>query len=173
MTPPMAKVGIVILRSRLPRTPRYGRSGRRGGPSNSGRIGPVTPVVLMAVLTLCGAAASAAPPVPASTAAGSAPSVPTAPTQAQLDAVANASDPGTAAAALAQSLSDQAVTETQANINASVQSLPDYTTTLAPFCGEGSTQWIAGLDNCTLLEFAAVALGVLLLLGFVNNRGRR
>ncbi len=51
--------------------------------------------------------------------------VPPAPTQAQLDAVAASADPGAAAAALVQQLSNQAVTQTQANTQAAVDATPD------------------------------------------------
>lgn len=41
-----------------------------------------------------------------------------------------------------------------------------------PFCGNGSKQWISGLDNCTLLIGGGVALFGVLLLAGAKGRGR-
>jgi hypothetical protein len=104
-----------------------------------------------------------------------APAVPGVPTQAQLDSVGASSDPGTAAATLAQSLSDQAVATTQAANQAAVAATPDtpYSVPLStvPFCGDGSVQWITGIDNCTLLEILAAGAGLIWL--FSEMKGRR
>jgi hypothetical protein len=102
--------------------------------------------------------------------------VPPVPTQAQLDAVAAASDPGAAAAALTQQLSNQAVTQTQANTQAAVDASPSniYLTfpAPAPFCGDGSSQWVSGIDNCTLLEVVGAVVVGLIILGSMKA-GRR
>lgn len=46
----------------------------------------------------------------------------------------------------------------------------DPTTTAAPFCGDGSNQWIQGLDNCTLLYGVGGLLAVLILLPMLKGR---
>ena len=104
-----------------------------------------------------------------------APAVPGPPTQAQLDTCAAAADPGTCAAALAQSLSDASVTGTQAILMDWATGIPSTTGTLGttPFCGTGSTQWISGLDNCTLLEIAAAIAGVLLVINLSGAKRNR
>lgn len=77
---------------------------------------------------------------------------PSAPTQAQLDAVAASSDPGAAAAALVQQLSNEAVTQTQANTQAAVDATPDnpYFTLNLP----------ASPSGFTIPSWAWIALGV-------------
>jgi hypothetical protein len=84
---------------------------------------------------------------------------PDAPTQAQLDTVAASDDPGAAAQSLADTLAETALTNTQAAINAANPPPPSGP---APFCGTGSTQWIAGIDNCVLL-IGGAAVSIFLL----------
>ena len=45
------------------------------------------------------------------------------------------------------------------------------TPTATPFCGSGSVQWIAGIDNCVLLVGGAVVLAVVI--GSMSKSGRR
>jgi len=104
----------------------------------------------------------------------------TAPTTAQVNACATAADPTACANNLVQSITNQAVTQTQANVQAAVNATPDNpyygldVPTIAPFCGAGSTQWITGIDNCTLLEIAAAGIVGLIVLGAIGAaKGRR
>jgi hypothetical protein len=115
----------------------------------------------------------------------STPSVVPAPTQAQTDACAAAADPGACAAALVQTLTNQAVTDTQANNNAAVAATPNnpYVQPVPSFildpagdlpgdtawCGPNSTSWIPGIDNCTLLEIGAAVIVGLIVLGAVKG----
>lgn len=112
------------------------------------------------------------------------PVVPSAPTQAQLAAVANSADPGTAASVLAQTLSNQAVTDSQAANAAAVAAtagspyptlgLPSVPGVTTPFCGDGSIQMISGIDNCTLLIGAGLTvLGVFAFAEISAAKGRR
>jgi hypothetical protein len=105
----------------------------------------------------------------------SAPAVPNVPTQAQLDAVSTSSDPSAAASALVQSLTNDATTETQQQIQAGVNAVPDspysVPVSVTPFCGSGSTQWISGIDNCVLL--AGGAIGVLGLMALIESSGAK
>ncbi len=118
-----------------------------------------------------------------------------APTPAALAAAAAvANDPNAtdaqvqaAAAKVSQDISNAALAQTQANINASVQSLPDYTDTgviwdylpkppnLFPaICGPNSVPWFTGMDNCTVLEIAGAVVGGIILLGIIGAaKGRR
>jgi hypothetical protein len=93
------------------------------------------------------------------------PAVPPAPTQTQLDTCADPSlssaDAAACANALVSSLAAQAETQTQANINAAAQTAPPVSQPSPPFCGDGSTQWISGVDNCVLLAGGAVAIFLL------------
>jgi hypothetical protein len=100
------------------------------------------------------------------------PAVPTAPSTAQVNACATADDPTACANALIQSLTNTAVSQTQANINAAAQTAPPVSDpTTPPFCGEGSTQWISGIDNCTLLEIVgAIVVGAIVLGSLKGNR---
>lgn len=98
-----------------------------------------------------------------------APAPPAVTTEAQLDEVQASDDPTAAANALIQSLINQGILQTQAN-NAAANPPPPApapaaaAAAAAAFCGTGSTQWISGLDNCTLLLGAgAVVLGIFLL----------
>jgi hypothetical protein len=43
----------------------------------------------------------------------------------------------------------------------------------SPFCGTGSVQWISGVDNCTVLEMAGAALGLMLVIGLLKGGRRR
>jgi hypothetical protein len=110
-------------------------------------------------------------------------SVPLPPTDAQIEAVQASSDPGAAADALAQSLSNQAVLSTDASVNATV--IPTYADSLIlnpfsglnlpglfpTFCGAGSVQLVTGIDNCTLALLTVG--GIAGLIGLVAFMGRR
>jgi hypothetical protein len=67
------------------------------------------------------------------------PGVPAAPTQAQLDQVAASSNPGQAAEDLTQTLTNQAITQTQQNITAAnpPDTTPDCSGLLSPFIMPG------------------------------------
>lgn len=101
------------------------------------------------------------------------PAVPPAPTQTQLDAVAASPDPGAAAQALVQQLTNQALAQSQANISSANPpgGTPDCSAFLAPFItpGCGSTfslgEWIA--------VAGAVIGGILLLQMLTQPLGRR
>jgi hypothetical protein len=86
------------------------------------------------------------------------PPAPPAATQAQIDTCTAAADPGTCAAALVQSLSNDQVSAAQAAINANAQTAPPVSPAPTPFCGTGSDQWISGIDNCVLLGVSAVGI---------------
>ena len=98
-----------------------------------------------------------------------APTTPAAPSQAQFDACSDpsltADQASACASSLSQSLSNAALTQTQANINTAAQNAPPVGTD-TPFCGTGSNQWISGIDNCVLL--GVVAIGVLVLVAKVG-----
>ena len=98
-----------------------------------------------------------------------APTTPAAPSQAQLDACSDpsltADQASACASSLSQSLSNAALAQTQANINAAAQDAPPVGTD-TPFCGTGSNQWISGIDNCVLLGL--VAVGVLVVVAKVG-----
>jgi len=101
-----------------------------------------------------------------------APAVPNAPTQAQLTACQNSADPATCANDLVQTLTNQAVTETQTAIDTAVGNTPSSPDSV-PFCGDGSTQWISGIDNCTLLEWVALGVAGLWIFSMIAPKGRR
>ena len=96
------------------------------------------------------------------------------PTQAQLDAVSASPNPGVAANQLVQTLANEAVTQSQANIatvnDVAPYVLPTPPTPAAPLCGTGSTQWVSGIDNCVLLGIGGAGF---LLLILMSSRGRR
>ena len=100
--------------------------------------------------------------------------LPFASTQAQLDAVSASPNPGVAANQLVQTLANEAVTQSQANIatvnDVAPYVLPTPPTPAAPLCGTGSTQWVSGIDNCVLLGIGGAGF---LLLILMSSRGRR
>lgn len=90
-----------------------------------------------------------------------APSVPAAPTDAQIAIVQASADPGAAAAALAQSLSDQAVLDTQANIRDLFDSLPVYgNPDTPPDCSGFFSFLTTGCPGFTIPYWVWIALGV-------------